>query len=541
MGRGRVVTLVGVMLGALGACSGEDVAERPTGPSTSSAAVDETASTSTVSSSDQVAVSSSVSRSTAPTTSEPASSPPVFEPSPCPVEPQPELDVECGVVRVSLHRADPEAGEVSLAVARVRSSSPEGALDPIVWLSGGPGRAALEQLARPADEGGVGTNPLLAGHDLVFVDQRGSGASTPVLDCPGYSEAYLTVLGAARPFSEELSAIDDFRRSCRDELLAQGVDLTAYDTIAIASDFDDVRRALGIERWGLLATSYGTVVAQELMRSHPDGVSAAVLDSVVPVDKTQLDRLMGGYDRAIEALLTSCEMSDECDARYPELRSRFAALIADFQLNPMGISIAGDDGERRLLITGADLYSGIAAGIGSTELVANIPLFIELAEQRSPVVAEAFGNISAGLSSLPEAMTDAVNCRDRFSAITRADLIALVEQRPELSLLGLEGSWASCETWDAGSVPGSFHRLVDSSIPALVLAGSHDSETPPSDGALVADHLEHATFVELEATGHVVFRSSQCADELVTSFFAAPTGPLDLTCADQMPPIDFAT
>lgn len=537
-----------MIVATLGACSGdagEDVSESSIGLPAGSDAVDQAAPTTstaaTVPAASTTVPPSSLQPSTsAPATTGPERTTPVFEPAPCPVDPQPELDVECGFVRVPLHRADPSAGEVRLAVARVRSPSPEGALDPIVWLSGGPGRAALEQLARPADAGGVSTNPLHASHDLVFIDQRGSGSSTPVLDCPGYEETYQTLLSAARPFAEELSVINEFRQMCREELLSQGGDLTAYDTTAIASDFDDVRRALGIERWGLHATSYGTLIAQELLRTRPDGVNALLLDSVVPVDKTQLNRLMAGYDRALEALFTSCETSDECAERYPELRSRFAELIADYQRNPMPISVETGDGDRReLLITGADLYSGIAAGAGSTELVGSIPLFIELAEQRSPVVEQVFGDITVGLFDLPEAMTDAVNCRDRFNDITRADLIKLVEQRPELSLLALEGSWSSCETWDAGSVPPSFNRLVESSIPTLVLAGSHDSETPPSDGVLVAGNLENATFVELEATGHVVFGSSPCANQLVTSFFADPTAPLDLTCVDQMPPINF--
>jgi pimeloyl-ACP methyl ester carboxylesterase len=74
-----------------------------------------------------------------------------------------------------------------------------------------------------------------------------------------------------------------------------------------------------------------------------------------------------------------------------------------------------------------------------------------------------------------------------------------------------------------------------------VLAGSYDPVTPPAGSQRVAAHLAHATFVEFDGTGHGVFRTNPCADQLVTTFFNNPTAPLDTSCKTTIGPPNFRT
>ena len=55
-------------------------------------------------------------------------------------------------------------------------------------------------------------------------------------------------------------------RECHDRLVAQnkGIDLSAYNTTEVATDYAEVRTALGIREWYVLGHSYGTYLAQEL-------------------------------------------------------------------------------------------------------------------------------------------------------------------------------------------------------------------------------------------------------------------------------------
>ncbi|CAH2400317.1 hypothetical protein MES5069_250083 [Mesorhizobium escarrei] len=72
--------------------------------------------------------------------------------------------------------------------------------------------------------------------------------------------------------------------ACRGALIAKGIDLSAYNTAENAADINDVRKSLGIEKWVLYGVSYGTRLALEVMNEHPEGISASILDSVLPLD-----------------------------------------------------------------------------------------------------------------------------------------------------------------------------------------------------------------------------------------------------------------
>ncbi|MBD3647191.1 MAG: hypothetical protein HUJ31_06990, partial [Pseudomonadales bacterium] len=100
-------------------------------------------------------------------------------------------DSLCGQVRVAEDPANPDGRQISLAVMVRPALSAESRPDPVVFLAGGPGQAAREVgpiVFERFDE-------LRVDHDLVLVDQRGTGDSNG-LDC-GITSAFLDELGSA--------------------------------------------------------------------------------------------------------------------------------------------------------------------------------------------------------------------------------------------------------------------------------------------------------------------------------------------------------
>ena len=63
---------------------------------------------------------------------------------------------------------------------------------------------------------------------------------------------------------------------CRDRLRADGVELDAYDSAANAEDLDELRVALGYDRWNVLGLSNGGLATLTLMRLHPEGIRSVV-------------------------------------------------------------------------------------------------------------------------------------------------------------------------------------------------------------------------------------------------------------------------
>ena len=86
----------------------------------------------------------------------------------------------------------------------------------------------------------------------MLIDVRGTGRSNP-LGCD--------IADAGSVSSSDLLSPAAIT-ACRTALESRA-DLRLYTTANIARDLDDVRGAMGIDRWNLYGTSYGTRLAQE--------------------------------------------------------------------------------------------------------------------------------------------------------------------------------------------------------------------------------------------------------------------------------------
>ena len=154
---------------------------------------------------------------------------------------------------------------LNIAVLKATGASPKP--DPIVPLQGGPGQAAVPL----ADFYARTLAPLREERDIVLIDVRGTGRSNP-LGCD--------IADAGSVSSSDLlppAAIT----ACRTALESRA-DLRLYTTANIARDLDDVRRAMGIARWNLYGTSYGTRLAQEYLRRFGAHVRTVTMKGIVP-------------------------------------------------------------------------------------------------------------------------------------------------------------------------------------------------------------------------------------------------------------------
>lgn len=151
--------------------------------------------------------------------------------------------------------------------------------EPVLYLGPGPGRRAI-------DPGGLDRQrfPWLGGRGLVLVEPRGTGGAWPSLACPDLRRALLGEVDGGRQTLRAVShgELADLVAACRDRLAAAGVDLAAYGREEGVADLVDLRRALGIARWDLVADGAGTALALGLLRADGGAVRAAALDGVRP-------------------------------------------------------------------------------------------------------------------------------------------------------------------------------------------------------------------------------------------------------------------
>jgi pimeloyl-ACP methyl ester carboxylesterase len=335
--------------------------------------------------------------------------------------------------------------------------------------------------------------------------------------------------------------VDDAMRRCHERLRREGIDLSQYNTATNAADVADIRRALGIDRWNIQSISYGTTLAQEVLRSYPDGVRSVLLDSVYPVDAHAPDITASSAAHGMDTLATGCAASPACLRAHPDLAAEISEVIADYDAQPLTLDIADRAGAtRHLVIDGGDIYAGLFNAMYDTQLLPVLPLGIGQIGQRdtaliSTLAKEAFGQ----LFDVSEGMYHAVECQDRYSTTSREAAEEVVARDPRATLLYVVTPPAYCKTWGAAPTPDFTHPMTWDG-PVLVLAGAYDPVTPPDWSERVAGWFPRSTFLLFDGTGHGVFRTNDCANALVVAFFDNPDQPLDRSCVATIGPPQWA-
>jgi pimeloyl-ACP methyl ester carboxylesterase len=453
------------------------------------------------------------------------------------------VDMQCGTLEVPADREDPDAGEIELAFGIVRSDAPDLADDPVVYLSGGPGQSTLEL----ASQGFAQLyEPLTGNRDLVLLDQRGTGLSEPSLACDEYTDFALGSLGSDLPDEElEADALDALAE-CHERLVDDGVDFADYNSAASAADLEDLRIALEYDEWNLYGISYGTRLAQQAMRDHPDGIRSVVLDASYPADADLYAEMPGNAERAIEALFTTCADDPACATAYPDLRRTFQDLVAELNATPAPITVVdGATGERvEDDLDGDDLVGFLFDSLYSTELVQHLPEIITSA------AAGEFGSIGLLLGTQTQSLDFqaigqqlAVQCNEEVSFGSRDEVAAAAADHPlvegyfQTGPSSGSGIFDVCETWDAGEADAEANEKLTSDIPTLVMAGDLDPITPPRWGEQIAGDLSEAFFVQFPFTGHGSLPSHDCAVDITSDFLDDPGNEPATGCvADIEPP-----
>ncbi|MEO1065708.1 MAG: alpha/beta fold hydrolase, partial [Actinomycetota bacterium] len=160
----------------------------------------------------------------------------------------------CAAFEVPLDHDDPDGKTLELAVLRIAGEQPvEGVM---MFNPGGPGIPTLPQAQ--VMEGFF--DVVAPHHDVVLVDNRGVGQSTPV-DCVELEDV------ADIEFAENLESVAEVEAQQRivERVLSRCRDLVGDErlrhlgTTDVARDMDAVRDALEVEQLSFVGGSYGTV------------------------------------------------------------------------------------------------------------------------------------------------------------------------------------------------------------------------------------------------------------------------------------------
>lgn len=476
-------------------------------------------------------------------TSAQTAGPPTFAPTSCPFKVGSGLkvgkQVTCGYLAVPEDRLAHPTSTIKLAIAIFKSPAANPAPDPVVFLQGGPGGGILNLLGPAINARDLSV--FTGRHDLILIDQRGTGYSRPSLTCPNLIRLkyrYLAKnLSDARQNALQLAAV----RVCREHLVKHGIRLDAFNTYEDAADVAALRQTLGYQQMDLYGVSYGTRLALEIMRDFPSGIGSVVLDSVVPPQSNGFssDGLAIAHDFGV--LFAGCAKARACNHRYPRLKRVFDGTVKALNRKPVTISVEDPANRKhyRIFFNGEALVSVIFQSLYDTTLIPSLPQAIAATAQHH------FGAIAklAGATSFDDNLISmgtylSMKCSDSTpypsetqieSAVTSIPAPLRAPIRAELV-----GEAQQCRAWAVPPAPSAERQQLVSAIPTLVLSGEYDPITPAANGRRVAQTLQHSYFFEFPGTGHAVFLTSPCVYRITESFLDSPRQRPDGSCAARM-------
>jgi len=296
-------------------------------------------------------------------------------------------------------------------------------------------------------------------------------------------------------------------------------------------------------RISVIAHSYGTTVAMEMLRAHPDGVRTAVIDSVYPPDIQLGVATLESAERVFSLLIDQCAASVSCRELHPDLSAEL--VIAADRLNKapfeLDVEIPTSDGEPRVIhgrFTGTDLVAGLFNALYSKDLIPLLPFFIgEVARGNVELLSGVAQDGIDFLVSPAEAQAASVECADRQRLVDRNQLRRAVEEHFAFSAItALRPLPQICREWAVPSAEPAFNRITPTEVPTLVFGNEFDPVTPPEQSRHAAEELgDAATFVWFRGLGHGAVGDSACPTSIFGAFVADPEAPLDTSCAEAMP------
>ncbi len=457
-----------------------------------------------------------------------------FATGPCPVTVVAGEKVDCGTLTVPENRHKANSRTIGLSVMIFRSHSATPAPDPVIFLPGGPGGSATRMTSGKQ-------LPFLDDRDYILLEPRGARYTTSDLECPKINELKGRISAGHLAGAAADKALSAAAGDCRAGWLAKGVDLDGYTSEETADDIDDLRQALGVKQWNVFGHSYGTRLALTVLRDHPQGVRAVMLDSVLPPEANFDENASANLRRALDAVFDNCAVTAACAAAHPHIAATFDDLVRRAGAAPLKLEtpIMGSD-RLPVMVNGAVVVDAIYGALHNPGLIGQIPAIIDEAAQGDTARMAALIRDNQGPSSFTWGLRLSIWCGEEmpFEDAGRVEAQTL----PVLGLGGIDertASVAMCRAWNVSPADKREALAVMSDVPVLVLSGEYDPDTPPAWARAMMPGLSHARVVLFAGRSHGA-GFNRCGAQIETAFLRDPTGVLNADCAAALPGADFS-
>jgi pimeloyl-ACP methyl ester carboxylesterase len=448
-------------------------------------------------------------------------------------------DFRCGYLTVPENRYRPAGRKIQIAVAIARAAMAHPKADPLLWLEGGPGGTGLAVANRVVAQG------INADREVVFVDQRGTLKSLPLLSCPGYDAYLISAVGLA-PSSptagrQEVGAV----AACRSDWIKRGYDLSSFNTPENAADMADLRIALGIKSWNVYGVSYGSDLALQLLRDYPAGIRSEVLDSAVPPQVNVATDFWPNAAAGYRSVFGACEATPACHAAYPHLEAELTTAVNRLTQRPLTLRVVDPLTRRptKVVFDGYQFANLVVLQSLTPGSMAQIPAMVhEMASRKAGRAGIRLLAAAPAVGLAGDGLEFGVFCSEDTPFTTPARVLAVARKalpgfptRVLALLPQIARLFADCRAWRVNPASLAVTAPARSNIPVLELSGTFDAITPLAWAKIAARTLPNARIVQFPGVGHDVVNWSRCGAQILVNFLNRPSGGYSTRCAANVP------
>jgi pimeloyl-ACP methyl ester carboxylesterase len=442
----------------------------------------------------------------------------------------PESLVQCGNLEVPFDYDNPDEGSFVLYIKRRQATVPSERIGSLLVNPGGPGFGG-SSLAD--DAAYYFSENLLNRFDIIGWDPRGTGLTTPAVDCVDSFDEYVG-LDSPPDTPEEKQALIDASQAFNDKCEENAGTILPYiSTRASAADMNSIRLALGEEKITYFGFSYGSELGATWATMYPNTVRAAVLDGATDPLSTSTEAGLAqaaGFEKQLTAFLAQCSKKPTCEFHNDgNSEDAIDALLLDLDANPLVVSAT------RTPVTQGVAFTAIAQAMYSDSYWPQLQSALADAQKGDGAGLLALyddyyqRNLDGSYGNQLEAFL-AISCLDDpgASSIEEVDasVDAFVAAAPRLGANFAHGY--SCALWP---VPQAQQVTVSGkgAGPIIVIGTTGDASTPLSSSRKMAKALESGVLLVVEADQHTGYGINTCIIMEVDNYLIDLTVPVNET------------
>ena len=441
-------------------------------------------------------------------------------------------EVECGNIEVPFDYSDPDQGSFVLYVKKHNAASPADRIGSMMVNPGGPGFGG-SSLADDAEY--YFSQDLIDRFDIIAWDPRGTGESTPAVDCVDTFDEYFG-LDSPPETPEEKQALIDASQAFNDKCAENSGTILPYiSTRASAQDINSLRLALGEEKVSFFGFSYGSELGTTWATMFPETVRAIVVDGAVDPNASSIQEGMNqakGFEGQLATFLKQCSERTTCEFHNNgDAEAAFDKLVLDIDAKPLEVS------KDRTPVTQGVLFTAVAQAMYSDYYWPQLSEALSAAQNGDgkgilQLYDDYYQRKADGTYGNELEAFLAISCLDDPGATSTNEVDSHIEDfiaaAPRLG-----GNFAygySCALWPVEQA-NKVSITGKGAGPIVVVGTTGDPATPLESTRKMAQGLEQGILIVVDANQHTGYGANNCVVKAVDDYLIKLTVPAkDLTC-----------